>query len=54
MTKSKLKELYEDVEGIWIDIVTEDEEAPHICFEHLQDVLERCRDLISHLMESKP
>lgn len=55
-TKQGLKDLYEDVESIWIDIVTaqDDDSDPAISIEDVQDVLERCRDLISHLMDSKP
>lgn len=55
-TKQGLKDLYKDVESIWIDIVTaqDDDSDPAISIEDVQDVLERCRDLISHLMDSKP
>jgi hypothetical protein len=54
-TKQGLKDLYEDVESIWIDIVTaqDDDSDPAISIEDVQDVLERCRDLISHLMETQ-
>lgn len=53
-SKQGLKDLYEDVESIWIDITTaqDDDSDPAISLDDVQDVLERCRDLISHLMDT--